>query len=84
MKFENGYYKDREIVTRHPRIVKSVIIGKKSWGLWIGEWSDGISEGLFIKNEIVNEFVGRGVKIPENLMKDFNYRIRSKFIKRYR
>jgi len=83
MKFENGYYKDKEIITRHPRIVKSVIVGKKSWGLWVGEWTDGIIEGSFSKQEILNEFGVRNIDIPENLLKDFNNRIRQKLIKRF-
>ena len=80
-RFENGYYKDKEIITRHSNVVRSVIIGKKSWGLWVGEWTDGIVEGSFTKHEILNEF--EGINMPENLIKEFNNRIKQKIIKRY-
>ena len=34
-KYDNGDYKnDKLIKTRHPNIVKGVLIGKKAWGLW--------------------------------------------------
>ncbi len=61
--------------------MRSVIIGKKSWGLWVGEWTDGIIEGSFTKYEILNEF--EGIDIPENLIKEFNNRIRQKIMKKY-
>lgn len=61
--------------------MRSVIISKKSWGLWVNEWTDGIIEGSFTKHEILNEF--DGITIPENLLKEFNNRMRQKFIKKY-
>lgn len=84
MKFENGYYKNKPIVTRHPNLVRSVIIGKKSWGLWVGQWSDGISDLLFSKKEIVEEFTNRRIEIPENLMKEFDNMIVKKFSYKYK
>lgn len=81
--FDNGYYKgNTPIITCHPNIVRSVIIGKKSWGLWLNEWSDGIAEGSFTKYEILDEFEKHGIKIPESLYKDFCNRIVSKVLKR--
>jgi len=80
-RFENGYYKDKDIVTKHSNVVRSVIIGKKSWGLWVGEWTDGIIEGSFTKHEILNEF--DGINIPENFIIEFNNRLKQKIIKRY-
>lgn len=73
--FDNGYYKDKEITTRHSNIVRAVIIGKKSWGLWLNEYSDGIAEGSFTKYEILDEFEKNGIKIPESLYQDFCNRI---------
>ncbi len=48
-----------------------MIIGKKSWGLFLQEWTDGISEGSFTREEILFEFEKNNIKIPESLLKDF-------------
>lgn len=78
-KTENGEIKRNEvIVTRHPNIVKSVMSGKRSWGLWINEWSDGIVECDFTEEEIINEFEVRGITIPGSLLRDFRNRIDKK------
>lgn len=69
--YDNGYYKFTNPITRHPNILKSVIIGKKGWGLWVKLWSEGIAEGTFTKYEILNEFKIRGIDIPESLMLEF-------------
>ena len=60
-----------------------MIIGKKSWGLWINEWCDGIVEGSFTRHEILDEFYNKGIKIPESLLNDFNNRLTEKRIKRW-
>jgi hypothetical protein len=60
-----------------------VIIGKKSWGLFLNEWSDGIVEGSFTKKEIIKEFYENNIIIPESLLKDFENRIIQKINKRY-
>ena len=78
-KTENGEIKRNQvIVTRHPNIVKSVMSGKRSWGLWINEWSDGIVECDFTEEEIINEFEVRGITIPVSLLRDFRNRIDKK------
>ncbi len=73
--YDNGIYSKEEISkgikSKHSNILKGVIIGKKSWGLWKNEWSKGISEGLFTLNEILEEFNKFNIKIPDSLMKDF-------------
>lgn len=73
--FENGIYTKDEISdgikTKHPNILQGVIIGKKSWGLWKNQWSEGISEWLFTLDEIIQQFTEKGIKIPDSLMKDF-------------
>jgi hypothetical protein len=82
-KFDNGQYSGgKPIVTRHPNIVKAVIVGKKSFGLWCDQWSDGIVEGTFLKKEIIEEFDNKGIKIPDSLMKDFEDRIYKKTLKK--
>lgn len=83
-KYDNGHYKNGvSIITRHPNIVKGVIIGKKSWGLWLNEWSDGIVEGSFTKNEILEDFNKYNIKIPDSLLNDFENRIIQKIRKKY-
>ena len=56
-KVENGEIKrNTTIVTRHPNIVRSVVQGKKSWGLWVDQWSEGIFDWTFTEEEILDEF----------------------------
>lgn len=81
-KYDNGEFKYTTIISQHPNITKSVIVGKKSWGLWINQWSDGISEGSFTKKEILEEFEKRNIEIPEPLLIDFENKIFKKTIER--
>ena len=67
--YEDGYYKEREIVTRHPNILKSVLIGKKGWGLWVQEWTNGISDWSFTEDEIFDQF--ENIEIPKSFIIDF-------------
>jgi hypothetical protein len=70
--YEDGFFKNKPIITKHPNILKSVLIGKKAWGLWVKEWTEGISECSFTKYEILNEFSSRDITIPESFLDDFN------------
>lgn len=81
MKFENGEFKTNKILSRHPNIIKGVIVGKKSWGLWSDQWSDGIVDGSFTKKEILDEFVKRNIEIPVPLLVDFENKIYKKMKK---
>lgn len=86
-RFENGEFKRSNasnLFTRHPNISKGVIVGKKSWGLWSDEWTDGISEGLFTKKEILDEFKNRNIEIPEPLLIDFENKIHKKVMERFK
>jgi len=76
--FDNGRFKNKDIISKHPNIVKSVIIGKKGWGLWVNTWSDGIVDWSFTEEEILNEFKIRKIVIPESLLRDFRNRILKK------
>jgi len=67
----------------HPNTLKGVIVGKKSWGLMLNEYTDGISDGLFTEKEILNEFEIRGIKIPESLLTDWNNVIIKKIKRKY-
>jgi hypothetical protein len=78
--YEDGYYRNREIITYQPNILKSVLISKKGWGLFVNEWSSGISESLFSLEEILSEF--NGISIPKPLLEDFLNSIEKKKITR--
>jgi hypothetical protein len=81
--YEDGHYKGgKPIVTRHPNIVKSVLVGKKGWGLWLDQWTDGIVDWTFTKKDILDEFDNLGIEIPESFIKDFNNTIERKKKKR--
>lgn len=77
--YENGVFKFKETMkTRHPNIVKGVITSKKGWGLWVKEWSSGIGEGLFSREEILQEFEQRKIELPESFLKELDDSIRRK------
>ena len=79
-KFDNGEYKGIEsISTRHPNILKGVIVCKKSWGLHVKMWSEGISEGTFTKQELLQQFIDHKIEIPEPFLLDFDNTIFKKF-----
>ena len=80
--YDNGVYKGKEIISKHPNIVEGVIIGKKGWGLWVNTWSDGIVDWCFTEEEILNEFKNKNIEIPSSLLKDFQNRIDKKKHKR--
>jgi len=79
--FENGEMKLHELVSSEPDILKGVIIGKKSWGLWMREWSEGVGDGLFNKWEILEEFEKRDITIPDPFLLDFNNSIKRRILK---
>lgn len=74
--YDNGRYKGVvSIPTKHPNILKGIIIAKKAWGLWSKEWSQGIVEGSFTKKEILDNFNERNIIIPESLLLEFENKI---------
>jgi hypothetical protein len=81
-KFENGEVKLHNLKSCHPNIIKSVIIGKKSWGLWLDQFTDGVVECSFTKEEILKQFEEKNIKIPEPFLIDFDNTILRKKIKR--
>ena len=80
--YDNGRFKHKTPVSRHSNILRGVIIGKKGWGLWVEQWSQGIVEWSFTKEEILEEFTKRGIEIPEPLMKEWDKLIERKRVKR--
>lgn len=69
--------------TKHPNILKAIVTAKKGFGLWIDQWSEGISECSFQLEEILEEFSKRGIKIPDAFMQDFQNRIQQKKYLKY-
>jgi hypothetical protein len=80
--YDDGQFKNKIPYSRHPNILKTVIIGKKSWGLWVDQWTDGIIDWTFTKEEIFSEFDKKGIKVPESFEKDFDNTVERKKIKR--
>lgn len=81
--FEDGQFKGKRIYTTQPNVLFAVISAKKSWGLWCDEWSDGIVDWCFTKEEILGQFEEVGLKIPDSFLLEFNNRILKKKIKLY-
>lgn len=79
---EDGFYKNKTITTKHPNILRSVMIGKKGWGLWLDEWTSGIVECSFTKEEIFETFVNNNIIIPESFIIEFDKLLLRKKIKR--
>ena len=80
--YENGEMKTGNLKSRHPNILKGLVIGKKSFGLWVDQYTDGINEWTFTKDEILGEFHKRNIKIPEPFLRDFNNVLERKRLKR--
>jgi hypothetical protein len=81
--YEDGFYRGgKPIVSRHPNILKSVLISKKGWGLWVKEWTDGIVEWSFTEEEIFNEFKKRNINIPDPFLIEFRNLLHKKKTKR--
>ena len=80
--FENGRFKNKKFISRHSNVFRSCIIGKKSWGLWKDQWSDGIVDWSFTKEEIFGQFEDLGIEIPSSLIKEFDNIVEKKKIKR--
>lgn len=81
-RFENGEIKIHNLKSCHPNILKGVIVGKKSWGLFLDETTSGVCESNFTKDEILNQFSDRNIKIPEPFLLDFENTLLRKKIKR--
>lgn len=79
--FENGVIKLHNLVSNQPNILKGVIVGKKSWGLHVKMWSEGIGDGEFRMKDILEDFEKKNIQIPEPLLIDFENTIRKRIIK---
>lgn len=81
--YEDGFFKGKSIIyTSQPNIVFAVLNGKKSWGLWLQNWTDGISECNFTREEILCQF--KDIEIPEPLLKNFDDILWKKKLERYK
>jgi hypothetical protein len=81
--YDNGRFKNKTPVSRHPNILRGVIIGKKGWGLWVEQWSQGINDFTFTKEEILEDFKKRNITIPESLDLEWDKLIEKKRRQRY-
>lgn len=71
--YDNGRYPPYKTPkTKHPNILKAVLIGKKGWGLWVSEWAMGIADCLFTKDEILMLFSANKVDIPAPMLKELD------------
>jgi hypothetical protein len=82
-RFDDGQFKYRPISTRHPNIVKAVITAKKSWGLHLKMYSEGIAEGTFTKSEILHIFESNKIELPEQFKVEFENIVIKKRIEYY-
>ena len=80
--YNDGQFKFEIPKSKHPNILKAVIVGKKSWGLWLDQWTDGIVDHCFTKEDILEEFSKKGIIIPESFLNDFNNTLERKRNKR--
>jgi hypothetical protein len=78
--YENGKPLS-ELITNQPNILKGVIIGKKSWGLHVRMWSEGIGDGEFRLKDILEDFEKQGITIPEPFLRDFENSIRRRILR---
>lgn len=76
--YDNGRFKNQNPISRHSNILHAVIIGKKGWGLWIEQWSQGINEWCFTKEEILKQFTDQNIIIPDSLMIEWDKLIEKK------
>lgn len=70
------------MVSSQPRIMEAVIIAKKSWGLFLQEWTSAISDWQFTEKEILDEFEKNNIKIPDSFYNDFKNVLEKKKLKR--
>lgn len=70
--YDNGRFKNIKPISKHPNILRAIIIGKKGWGLWVSQWTDGIIDWTFTQEEILQEFIDKDIEIPESLMLEWN------------
>lgn len=88
-KYEDGQFKEKnsqaykKINSRHPNIVMAVITAKKSWGLNMTMWMEGIRDWLFWPEEILEDFERAGIKIPKSFLKEFWNGVERAKLKRY-
>ena len=80
--FDDGQFKNKIISSSQPNVLKCTIIGKKSWGLWLDQWTDGINDWTFTREEILSDFEKRNIIIPDSFLLDFNNTIERKRQKR--
>lgn len=74
--FEDGRYgREKVVECCQPNVMRHVLMGKKGWGLWTREFSLGIADCDFRKDEIMEEFHEMKIQVPKCFMDEFENRI---------
>ena len=77
-RFDDGQYKFKDITSRHNNIVRGVITAKKSWGLHVRLWTDGIAESDFTIDEVLSSFTDLEISVPGVLLKELQNSVMKK------
>ncbi len=74
-RFDDGQFGNGVVISKQNNIVKAVIIAKKSWGLQVRMWSEGIADHDFTLEEILDTFKTAEITVPGSLLKGFENEI---------
>lgn len=70
-RYDTGDFNEETPASRQSNILRSVIIAKKSFGLHVRMWSEGIADGDFTIQEILDVFNDHKIKMPNSLLTGF-------------
>lgn len=70
-RYDTGDFNDEIPTSRQSNILRCVIMAKKSFGLHVRMWSEGIADGDFTIQEILGTFNDYGIKVPDSLLVGF-------------
>lgn len=84
-RYDDGEFKDEKgvpspILTRHVNLAHVVVMAKKSWGLHVKMWAEGIADCDFTIDEIKESFREVGLEIPTSLLKGFENEVQKRKI----
>ena len=72
-RYETGEHK--QLVCRQNNVLQAVITAKKSFGLHVKMWSEGIADHDFDIQEVLDTFNEYGIKVPDCLLKGLHNEI---------
>lgn len=83
-RFEDGQYNNLQpMESRHNNVMKALIIAKKSWGLHVKMWTEGIVDCDFTIDEIVDAFTKHNITIPDGFLKGLKNEVLKQKINKY-